>query len=114
MKVLYLDHDKQIPYHDILYFEHYHKFENSLNRITILYTTNQQYILRNKIKDIFLSLDPTEFMMPHQSFIVNMRYIQVFSQSHLLLDNNKRIPISIKRAAIVRIQFLDYIQKKRA
>ena len=112
MKVLYLDHDIKIPYHQILYFEHFNQFNYSLNRITILYTVDQQYILRCKIKDIFSILDPNEFMMPHQSFIVNMYAIQIFSQSHIILDNGKQIPISIKRSAIVRVQFLNYIKKR--
>ena len=113
MKVLYLDHNLKIPYCDILYLEHFSQYNQTLHRITILYTKDQKYIMKCKIKDIFSTLDPNDFMMPHQSYVVNMYYIQVFTQSYLLLDDGTRIPISIKRSATVRTQFLNYINEKR-
>lgn len=112
MKTLYLDHNIQVPYEQILYFEHHNKYSHNLNRVTILHTFQQVIILKNTIKEIYVLLDKDIFMMPHQSFIVNMEYIKIFTQFQITLDDNTIIPVSVKRSSAVRLQFLAYIKKR--
>lgn len=112
MQKLYLDQNIQFPYVNILYFEHFTKYNNSLQRVTILHTTTTTYVLHKKIKEIYAVLDHTIFIMPHQSYIVNMQYIKLFSQLYLLLDDNTNIPVSIKRTSFIRKQFLNYIKER--
>ena len=112
MKTLYLDHKTQIPYTEIIFFEHHNHYLPSLRRVTLLHTTTQIYILKDSIRGIYKVLDASIFMLPHQSFIVNMAYIKMFQQLNMVLDNGIEIPISIKRSSYVRIQFLEYIKKE--
>jgi len=112
MKMLYLEHDIQIPYTNIIYFEHFTKYNNYLQRVTFVHTTTTTYITHKKIKELYALVNTSLFIMPHQSYIVNMQYIKVFTQLYLLLDNDVRIPISIKRSMQLRIQFLAYIKER--
>lgn len=112
METLYLEHDIQIPFTNIIYFEHFSKYDNYLQRITFIHTTTTIYTTHKKIKELYEMLDVSMFIIPHQSYIVNMQYIKLFSQLYLLLDNNTRIPISIKRSMHLRTQFLAYIKER--
>jgi DNA-binding LytR/AlgR family response regulator len=112
METLYLDHDIHIPFANIIYFEHFTKYNNYLQRVTFIHTTTTTYITHKKIKELYDALDTSVFIMPHQSYIVNMQYIKVFSQLYLVLDNDIRIPISIKRSMQLRIEFLTYIKER--
>ena len=112
METLYLEHNIQIPFANIIYFEHFSKYDNYLQRVTFIHTTTTTYITHKKIKELYTVLDTSIFIMPHQSYIVNMQYIKAYSQLYLLLDNDIRIPISIKRSMLLRKQFLAYIKER--
>lgn len=56
--------------------------------------------------------DSPEFVCPHKSFWVNMRYIRRLQPKELCLDSGEQIPISRVRAAEVKRQYLKYITQE--
>ena len=75
---------------DILYFEGY-------NTNTKLITNNEEVIINNKSKDIYIKLDKHKFFYAHRSYIVNYNAISKFSTDKLIMPNNHIIPISKSR-----------------
>lgn len=54
-------------------------------------------------------LDPCpDFVRPHRSYVVNMRYIENIAKNELVLMNGNRIPLSRNRSAQVSRLFLDF------
>ena len=68
-------------------------------------STNLQYRFMN-FED---QLTPHGFLKPHQSFLVNCKYISVIEKDAVLLDNGERIPLSRNRVSEVKQQFMQYI-----
>ena len=94
---------------DILYFEYYDKYIRKHNRVTVLHTMNDEYILREKIKDLMLKVDNNMFVLPHKSFIINLDYIKQISKNSIIMQNNANIPLSQKKSSEVRNKFSQYI-----
>lgn len=53
-----------------------------------------------------------DFLQPHKSFFVNMKYIQAIQGGILLLDNGRQIFISRNRAAATKKRYLKYLSQK--
>ena len=94
----------------VLYFEYFDKLLNSFHRVIKVYTVNQEYIVKEKISNLYDRL-PDGFIMPHKSFIVNMEHIKLFKQNEIIMDNNVSIPMSQKRAAEARKVFSTFTQR---
>lgn len=43
------------------------------------------------------------FFMPHQSFVVNLKYVKDIKNYELLMTNGIRIPLSQKRAVLFKM-----------
>jgi len=51
------------------------------------------------------------FFMPHQSFIVNLKYVKDVKNYELLMVNGDRIPLSQKRAVLFKDALNIYLKK---
>ncbi len=71
---------------------------------TTFYLTNNQKILTSKlIKEYEELLPPSQFVRPHQSYIVNRTHIETFRpDGDLLLRNGVIIPVSFRKREHVR------------
>lgn len=49
--------------------------------------------------------------MPHQSFIVNLKYVKDVKNYELLMVNGDRIPLSQKRAVLFKDALNIYLKK---
>lgn len=57
-----------------------------------------------------LSSDP-RFLRPHQSYLVNLRYVNRLQPNEFVLDGGQRVPISRLRYAEVRRAYLEYLAR---
>lgn len=55
-----------------------------------------------------LSENP-DFIQPHKSFFVNMRYIRIFGSDSITMDDGKIIPVNQKRLPAVRKAYMAYL-----
>lgn len=53
--------------------------------------------------------DNPDFIQPHKSFFVSMKYIRVFGSDSLTMDDGKLVPVNQKRLPAVRKIYLDYL-----
>lgn len=66
---------------------------------------------RGTLDDIVEPLpERPEFIKPHHSFWVNMRYIREMQPTGLTLDNGMRVPISRNRLTEVRRAYLSFLE----
>lgn len=84
-------------------------FEKQLRKIVIV-THEESLDFYGKFEDLMPQLD-RRMIRCHNSFIVNMDYIQGIIDCDFLISN-KKIPISKKRLAEVRSSFLHYFHEK--
>ena len=99
-----------IPYSKIEYIE------NS-SRILDVHLTNGQ-----AVKSIFLRKSFDEeireiicrpnFVQVHKSFLINLNYVKKLAANNALMETGKTIPISKKRAANIKKEYLLYISNQ--
>lgn len=82
----------QLALDDILYF---HYWENRLVRVVI--TSRKIYRTNDSISNIYAELNATFFIMPSQSFIVNLHHIREFDGVNKKIVMKNGDPILIPR-----------------
>lgn len=90
---------------DIYYFEYMDR------RIKIAVKDNT-LICRGKINEIADRMEEYGFMMPHQSFVVNLLHIEKISAQMLVLSNGEMIPLAQKRASAFRKKVMQTAQEE--
>jgi len=73
-----------------------------------VYTTKGVYKYKCKISELEYDLPKNRFFRCHRSYIVNLHYVNVVTKKEAILDNGKRIPISINRWNDINNAFLKY------
>ncbi len=53
------------------------------------------------------------FMQPHKSFFVNIRYIRALQSKSILMDDGRVIPIARNRLADIRAKYIYYVSEER-
>jgi Response regulator of the LytR/AlgR family len=86
---------------DILYFE-------SFKREVFINTKMDRFSFYSKLEQVYERVQDYNFIYPHKSFIVNIRYITVFSTNEIILSNNTVIPVSRQKSQKVREEYLKY------
>lgn len=99
-----------VPAAKIEYIENYSRQLN-------IYLTNGE-----NIKSIFIRKSFDEeirdiaqdrrFIQVHKSFLINMNYVNKLTQSSILMESGKIIPVSKKRSADVRKEYLLYVNER--
>jgi len=79
-------------------------FCKSNSNYTEVYLKNDEYILVSKtLKSVELGLNLYNFFRCHQSYLVNMNMVKRFlkTDGYLILNSNKKIPVSNSKRAIL-------------
>lgn len=86
---------------DIYYFEY-------LSRKIKVVTKDKTYIcIKKKIRDIADKMEKYNFAMSHQSFVVNLNYVNRISSGLLIMDNDDKVDLAQKRAAAFRKKLME-------
>ncbi len=91
---------KRIPLTAIIYAE-------AFSHYVLITTTNETIELRENISELAKQVG-NDFVRPHRSYLVNLRYIYSISKTNILLDNQKTIPLSRYQYHNVNQQFIRY------
>lgn len=81
---------------DIYYFEYYNR------KIKIVTKDKIFDNVKGKIGDIAVRMQPYGFILSHQSFVVNLNYINSIKDGLLVMENGDKVCLAQKRASAVR------------
>lgn len=88
----------RLAVNDIYYFEY-------CNRKIKIVTAEKVYVcVKERIRDIAAKMEKYSFIMPHQSFVVNMYYIDKITSRSLIMRNGDAVCLAQKRASSIRKQ----------
>ena len=59
---------------------------------------------------VMQALDAEQFVRVHQSYIVQLKYIKSLTRDGLTMNNGLFVPVSQKRYADVKKQFMKYLE----
>lgn len=90
---------------DIYFFEYIKK------RYVKICSKNGNYHFNEKIGNINIDMSNYDFFMPHQSFVVNLKYVKDIKNYELLMTNGIKIPLSQKRAVLFKNALNNYLEK---
>lgn len=91
---------------DIIYVE-------TSGRNVIVRTVEEDYCVRMGITQFAENLNGTDFISPHQSYYVNMRYIKEFNKQEAIMTNGEKVKISCKKYAQFRDIYCEYRRNRR-
>ena len=77
-----------------------------------VFTCNNIYTVKDSLKTLKTELTASYFAVPHNSYIVNMNYINSFKRDEITLTepyNNVKISIATRKQPEFKRKFLDYI-----
>lgn len=63
-----------------------------------------------KLDEVESRLDPEQFIRVHQSYIVQLKYVKSLTRDGLTMNNGLFVPVSQKRYAYVKQQFMKYLE----
>lgn len=97
----------QIIMEEIMYIE------NNLKNITYVMRDGRkisQLRRQGSFEDAVGEVAKTEeFIQPHKSFFVNLRYVASLQDGNILMDDGKILPISRRRVADTQNQYIQYL-----
>ena len=82
----------------IIYCEHH-------GRMTDIVTTDETFVVYQKISDLMGMLDARNFVRCHMSYIVHLRYVARFQRASFIMKNGQAIPISRNSIGEARRKF---------
>ena len=97
----FVEGERRLPVDDILYIE-------TAKHKNIFYTKKQTYTIYKKLDELERELEGAGFVRAHQSFLVNMRYIDKISSYVLRLITGKEISVPKARYQEVKRSFALY------
>ena len=86
---------------DIVYVESFGHY------ISIYSIDKKEYTVKIGISKFIEELD-NNFIVPHRSYIVNLKYVKSISKNNILLDDNKEIPMAKNNFDDVNKAFIGY------
>ncbi len=93
----------KIPFNDIIYIESIRQYQN-------IVMNDKEIKIRNSLSGLFETLKQnTEFIMPHRSFVVNMKYIKKLSTDFIEMNNNYIVPLPRGEFVNVKKSYVDYL-----
>lgn len=98
-----------VPYSQIEYIE------NS-SRILEAHLTNNKiirsiFIRKSFEEEISELIEESQFIQVHKSFLINLKYIKKLAKNNVIMESGKSIPVSQKRTAAVKKEYLSYFSK---
>lgn len=97
----FVEGELELNVEDIIYIET-DKHRN------LFYTQNGTYSIYRKLNEIELELDGMDFLRIHQSFLVNMRYIEKISSYILRLTTGEELSVPKSRYQNVKKVYAIY------
>lgn len=98
-----------IPYSKIEYIENYSRVLNIC--LTDGENIRSIFIRKSFDEEIKEIAQDKRFIQVHKSFLINMNYVNKLTQNSILMNNGKSIPISKKRAAYVKKEYLLFVNE---
>lgn len=98
---------------EIISFEYFERFifnTKIFNRSTKINTTNRTYLIKCNIKTIHKLLPNELFIIPHQSYIINMNHIKFLKSTEIIMSDGSTIPISQKRISGTKDAIIHYFK----
>lgn len=93
----------QIPFDKIIYFE-------GAGRKVKLYTETEEHVYYDKISNIKEKVNENLFLQIHASYLVNMEFIRMISETEVILEGNVILPISKRFRKEVRALHLNFME----
>lgn len=90
----------------IIYIEAY-------KRHVTVYTEKEKFEAVGKLSDMLKLLEPHGFIRTHQGFLVNMDFIKRFDVSDVVLFNNQKVMLSVRKRSEAMQRFNDYLMRKK-
>ncbi|MCC8022452.1 MAG: LytTR family DNA-binding domain-containing protein [Clostridiales bacterium] len=87
------------------------KYVEGYSRHLRVATVDGVYETVGKIPDMFRTLEPHGFVQVHQGFLVNMHYIKHFAKKEVVLKDNSRIEVSVRRRTPAIRKLQEYMQE---
>lgn len=82
------------------------------NRKVVMVTKYENIITRESFDECCDILASTFFYQVHNSFVVNLHYVDVYSYSELILNTGERIPIASRKQASFRKFWFEYLRRR--
>ena len=89
------------------------KYIEGYKRHIAVYTNDGEYEAIGKIPDMLNLLSPFDFIQTHQGFIVNMDYIQRFEKTDIVLFDNTRVMLSVRKRTEALRTFDTYLKQRK-
>ena len=89
------------------------KYIEGYRRHIAVYTDNGKFEALGKISDMLNLLSPYDFVQTHQGFIVNMDYIQRFDKTDVVLFDNTKIMLSVRKRTEALRAFDTYLKQRK-
>ena len=80
-------------------------FEYSDHKVKIV-TKDNSYICRDRISDVAHRMEKYGFAMSHQSFVVNLYYVEKMSKTMLHMKNGAQVYLAQRRVATLKKQLM--------
>ncbi|AFA48451.1 LytR/AlgR family response regulator transcription factor [Acetobacterium woodii] len=90
---------------EILYFE-------SIGRKIKVVTTDGSYDYYYTISALVRDLDPTQFILCHRSYIINLKNVRRIKKGLAVIKKGVEIPISVKKYQLVYDAFTKYLSEE--
>lgn len=89
------------------------KYIEGYKRHIAVFTDDGEYEAIGKIPEMLNMLSPYGFIQTHQGFIVNMDYIKRFDKSDVVLFDNTRVMISVRKRTEALRAFDRYLKQRK-
>lgn len=90
---------------DIYYFE---RCDRKIKAVTV----KGSYIVNETISSLEQKFRKFDFVMPHQSFVVNINHMQDYFKDEIIMTNYDTIPVAQKRSSEFKRVMRDFLQKR--
>jgi len=82
------------------------------NHYIIMHTQNGDFRFKEKLSMIEQQVNEPHFCKCHRSYIVNLHFVKLIQREHVILDNDKQLPISRRRWAPLNECFISYYRNQ--
>lgn len=80
---------------------------NAGHYVTFYYTEENKVVIRNRLKELEVQLKGFDFLQVHQSYMVNLNYVESYRHCVILMKNKDKIPVSGSYKDIVEMIMLN-------
>lgn len=95
-----------VPYSQIEYIENSSRtLEAHLTNGKIIKSI---FIRKSFEEEISELIQEQQFTQVHKSFLINLKYIRKLSKNNVIMESGKNIPVSQKRATVVKKEYLSF------